>query len=181
MRLVIIHFYSLFKHGSGSATAAVAACYEAAHFCPCVKSSTNSNQTTSGLDPYLSTMHSLRIAAERGSLCNIWLTLAREFVSFGGIFQSYWSSRKSWGSIWALWMVLLYCIALELTYGNQILAHSQLDSICYSTTTALCVGTAKTTTGCDVGLPRSIQKLISTREIHKLESSAAVYRMIWKP
>lgn len=44
-------------------------------------------------------------------------------------------------------MLLLYCIALELIYGNQLLAHAQLDSIGYFSLAALCVRTVKTTTG----------------------------------
>lgn len=40
-------------------------------------------------------------------------------------------------------MVLLYRIALELIYGNQLLADAQLDSIGNSTLAALCVKTAK--------------------------------------
>lgn len=171
MRLVIIHFYSLFKHGSGSATAAVAACsgYEAALFPRVLEAAQTQNRLL--LDSMWFIRHTFtKNSCEERVIMQYLATLSREFW---GILPHYWSSSLRTQSLGVQYAHYGWScsIVLHLSWLMGCSYYAQLDSIGYSTLTALCVRRAKTTTGCDAGLHGSIPKLIYTCEIHKLQSS----------
>lgn len=161
MRLVIIHFYSLFKHGSGSA-AAVAAClgYEAALFPRVLKVTQTQSRLLVDKMWFIRhrfTKNSSFIQQGGESLCNICFALSEELCVWFFLLLFFYNiigAAVSVALVWKVWVryrdyecpcsIILH---LELTYRNQLLAHAQYDSIGYSTLTGLCVRTAKTTTG----------------------------------